>query len=114
MSRDKTNPTLAISILKHSFHFTTHLKYSETILMRWTGLMPYILASISLGHSEFPSITAAFSVPLVSIFDLFDLNSSCVTHVRVPLIHLLVKPRVNFSRDCILPRKRRLSCRYDL
>ena len=64
------------------------------------------------GTYESPSITASFDVPLVSICALFDFNYSCVTHGGMPLITFLVTPRVsNFSHDCTLPWKRRLSRR---
>ena len=87
--------TLPVSTLKHFLSFTTHFNSSVNILMHYTGLVSYTLASIILVSFEYPFSTSAFVFPLVSICSFFDLDSHFLMHGGMPLIPFLVTPRVS-------------------
>ena len=98
--------TLPGSTSKHSLSFTNHFNSSETILIKCTDLVSYILASIRLVHFGSPYRTASFADPLVSLCAFFDFNSCFLTHGGMPLITFLVTPWIiNFSCDFTLPWK---------
>ena len=87
--------TWTVSTLKDYFSFTIHFNSSKTILIYYTGLISYIIASIRLVQFGSLTRTASFAVTLVSIFAFFDFNYSCVTHDGMPLVPFLVTPWVS-------------------
>ena len=84
--------------------FWNHTDVVDRICIIYTSLN-------KVGTFGSPSRNSSFSVPLVLICAFFDFNYSCVMHGGMPLIPFPVTPRVsNFSLDCMLSWKRRLSC----
>ena len=69
-----------------------HFNYYENILIQWTGLVSYTIASIRFRNFVSLYRTDSFYVPLVSVCALFDFNYSCVAHEGVPLIPFLIRP----------------------
>ena len=86
---------LPVSKLKPYLYSTSHFNSSATTLMQWTGLVPYKTASIGLVKIGSLYGTSGFTDPLFSICNVFNFNSSFVTHVRMTLIPLLITLRVS-------------------
>ena len=112
MCRNIKFKTIPISTLNHSFSFTPHFNYSETILMQWACLVSYTLDLITFRYFGSHSRTAVLYITLISICALFDFKTYCVMHVGMSLIPLLVTPQLStFFSWFYAALKRRMICR---